>query len=202
MEGADHGDRVLAHEEGARVEGEEEHGRLFGEPEARAADRRDLAKLDRNRHAQHGNVDGTREGSAHELRRRPDLLKAREPSAKRGGTLASSQNGRRMLVRPAKAARPSARTARSAPISPSQTRLARAEARALVLGHAEVLKPRRGVLVEAEQGEGHAGSFKRPRRATKRFADAELGGWMADADDARRSDARAPRSRIAWRAAA
>ena len=82
MEGADHGDRVFAHEERARVEGEEEQGRLFGEPEARAADRRDLAKLDRNRHAQYGNVDGLRERSAHELRRRPDLLKARQAHRK------------------------------------------------------------------------------------------------------------------------
>ena len=41
-----------------------------------------------------------------------------------------------------------------------------------MLGHAAVLKPRRGVFVEAEQREGHAGSFKRAGRGAKRFADA------------------------------
>ena len=61
---------------------------------------------------------------------------------------------------------------------------ARAEALAFMLRHAAVLKPRRGVLVEAEQGEGHVGGCKRARRAAKRFANAGLGGRMPDAGDA------------------
>ena len=53
-----------------------------------------------------------------------------------------------------------------------------------MLRHAAVLKPRRGVLVEAEQGEGHVGGCKRARRAAQRFANAGLCGRMPDAGDA------------------
>jgi hypothetical protein len=49
---------------------------------------------------------------------------------------------------------------------------ARAEAPAFMLRHGAVLKPRRSVLLEAEQGEGHVRGCKRARRAAQRFADA------------------------------
>ena len=53
-----------------------------------------------------------------------------------------------------------------------------------MLRHAAVLEPRRGVLIEAEQGEGHVGGRKRACRSAKRFANAGLCGRMPDAGDA------------------
>ena len=106
-------------------------------------------------------------------------------SAKRGGTFDSSQNGRRMLVRPAKAAGPERAHRDIGADEPVAKQIhARAEALAFMLRHAAVLKPRRGVLIEAEQSEGHVGGCKRARRAAQRFANAGLGGRMPDAGDA------------------
>ena len=187
VKGLDHGDGILAGEEGRGIEGEQEQRRLLRQPVLRPAYRRDRRDLDRHRHAEHRHIGRLGEGAADELGWRPDLLEAIETVGKAGRHLGELPERPQDVGAAGESGGPRARDGDVGADQPVAEKIgAGAEARALMGREAPILQPRRGVAVEAEQGERHVRRLQRPRRAAQGFADAGLGSRMADAGDALR----------------
>jgi len=155
------------------------------EPVLRAAHRRDWRDLDRKRHAEHRHVGRLGESGANEFGRRPDFLEAIEGVGKAGRHLGELPERPQDVGAAGEGGRPERAHGDIGADQPITEKIgAGAETRALVRRQAPILEPRRGVSVEAEQREGHAGRLQRPRGAAQGFTNAGLSGRMADAGDA------------------